>query len=150
MGQARKSAITLLTMAFVVLPVAGCGGGNDNNKSSSATTTTQTTTTNATTTGGGGGGKTNLKIAADPSGAFKFDKSSLTAKAGTVTITMDNPSPIDHAVSIEGNGVDENGNTVGKGGVSKVSAKLSPGTYEFFCPVDGHRQAGMKGTLTVN
>jgi uncharacterized cupredoxin-like copper-binding protein len=26
---------------------------------------------------------------------------------------------------------------------------LKPGTYEFYCPVPGHEQAGMKGTLTV-
>jgi uncharacterized cupredoxin-like copper-binding protein len=41
------------------------------------------------------------------------------------------------------------GNTVSKGGVSTVSANLKPGKYEFYCPVDGHKQAGMKGTLTI-
>jgi uncharacterized cupredoxin-like copper-binding protein len=31
-----------------------------------------------------------------------------------------------------------------------VTANLKPGTYEFYCSVPGHEQAGMKGTLTVS
>ena len=91
----------------------------------------------------------NLTLSADPSGALKFTKSKLTAKSGKVTIKMDNPSPVQHSVAIEGTGVDVKGSTVSKGGVSTVSANLKPGKYTFYCPVDGHRQAGMQGTLTV-
>src|SRR4029079_4920748 len=101
----------------------------------------------ATTTPAGGGAST-LKVDADPSGALKFTKSSLTAKAGKVTITMDNPSPVEHGIGVKGSGVQQVGNNVGKGGVSTVTANLKAGTYEFYCPVDGHEQAGMKGTLT--
>ncbi len=37
-----------------------------------------------------------------------------------------------------------------KGGAdSKFTADLKPGTYSFYCSVDGHRQAGMEGKLTV-
>ena len=36
-----------------------------------------------------------------------------------------------------------------KGGESTVSIELPAGEYEFYCPVSGHEQAGMKGTLTV-
>ena len=31
-----------------------------------------------------------------------------------------------------------------------MTANLKPGKYEFYCPVDGHKAAGMKGTLTVS
>jgi plastocyanin len=132
----------LLVLAMVA--VAGCGGGDE--KSSSSDTATPTAT--ATEAASGGGGGENIALAADPS-ALKFDKTSLSAKAGKVTLTMDNPSDIPHAVSIEGNGVDVDGKTVGKGGKSVASADLKPGSYEFYCPVDGHKAAGMEGKLTV-
>jgi plastocyanin len=91
-----------------------------------------------------------LELSADPTGQLKFDKDSLQAKAGEVTITLSNPSPVPHNVSLEGGGVDEEGKTVGKGGTSTISADLKPGNYTFYCSVPGHRQAGMEGTLTVH
>jgi plastocyanin len=89
-----------------------------------------------------------LSISADKS-KLKFNKTSLTAKHGKVTIRMANPSSLPHAVSIEGKGLDKKGKTVQKGGTSTVSATIKKGKYTFYCPVDGHRAAGMKGTLTV-
>jgi plastocyanin len=97
----------------------------------------------------GGGGATTLKLAADPNGAPKFDKTSLTAEPGSVTIDMDNPSEVPHAVEIEGQGVEEEGEVVEKGGVSTVTADLEPGEYEYYCPVGNHAAEGMTGTLTV-
>jgi plastocyanin len=130
-----------------VLFVVGCGGSN---KSSSNTAASSAPAAPAATTpaSSGGGGET-LKLSADPS-QLKFDKSTLSAKAGSVTITMDNPSSLPHAVAVEGNGVDKDGQTVQKGGKSTITVDLKPGTYTFYCPVDGHRAAGMKGTLKVS
>jgi uncharacterized cupredoxin-like copper-binding protein len=142
-----------LCAALATLAVAGCGSddksSSDTGGAASSDTTAQKAPKPAPAPAGGGGASTNLKLAADESGQLKFDKSSLSAKAGNVTITMDNPSPVQHAVAIEGNGLDKDGNTVGMGGVSKVTATLKPGKYEFYCPVDGHKAAGMKGELTV-
>ena len=43
-----------------------------------------------------------------------------------------------------------NGETVGEGEKSTAGpVELKAGEYEFYCPVDGHEAAGMKGTLTV-
>jgi plastocyanin len=96
----------------------------------------------------GPGGST-LRLSADPGGELRFDRRSLEARAGQVTVVMDNPSSLQHNVSIEGRGVDQEGETVGKGGRSTVRAELRPGRYDFYCSVPGHRQGGMEGTLTV-
>jgi plastocyanin len=143
----KPNRIYLALALVAVLAVAGCGGGGKKSNTTSSAPAATTPTTSSTPSSGGGG--ENLKLSADPSGALKFDKSSLSAKAGNVTITMDNPSSIAHGVSIEGNGVSKTGKIVNQGGVSTLSASLKPGKYTFFCPVPGHRQAGMQGTLTV-
>ncbi|HEY7453832.1 MAG TPA: cupredoxin domain-containing protein [Thermoleophilaceae bacterium] len=146
----RALSLILLLCAFAI-PIAGCGDDDDDGGGGGGADTGASTAaeTESQDTGGGGGAGETLKISADPGGALKFDKSSLTAKAGKVTIEMDNPSDLPHAVEIEGNGVEVAGETVMKDGVSKATADLKPGEYEFYCPVGNHRDAGMEGTLTV-
>jgi plastocyanin len=128
--------ITIFSL-IAVFAAVGCGGSSNSSSS----------TGSAATTSSGGGGGTQLALAADAS-QLKFDKSQLNAPAGKVTITMTNPSPLQHDVSIKG-GVNVQGNVVGQGGKSVASADLKPGQYTFYCSVDGHEAAGMTGTLTV-
>ena len=90
-----------------------------------------------------------LQIDADPNGQLKFLASSASAKAGKVTLRMKNASSVPHDIAIRGSGVNQVGPVVSGGRVSTVSATLKPGTYTFYCSVDGHEAAGMKGTLTV-
>jgi uncharacterized cupredoxin-like copper-binding protein len=99
---------------------------------------------------GAASGKT-LKLSADAGGKLKYNKSKLTTTHGNVTLVMMNPSGSGkpHAIAIQGHGIDKDGTTVSPGGTSKVSANLKKGTYAFYCPVDGHKAAGMKGTLVV-
>ena len=148
----RAFSLIAVLCAFAI-PIAGCGGDDDSSSSSSSDNSSGGASSNTTSSSGGAttGGGTVLKIAADPNGALKFDKTSLSAKAGNVTIVMTNTSSVPHAVEIEGGGIEKKGAVVTSGGsVSRVTAKLKPGKYEFYCPVDGHKAAGMKGTLTVS
>ncbi|MGI8430631.1 MAG: plastocyanin/azurin family copper-binding protein [Solirubrobacteraceae bacterium] len=90
-----------------------------------------------------------LEIDADPTGQLKYLASSASAKSGAVTLQMKNMSSVPHDIAITGGGQNQLGAVVTGGGVSKVTATLKPGKYTFYCSVDGHRAAGMLGTLTV-
>jgi uncharacterized cupredoxin-like copper-binding protein len=133
-----RHALALLILPAVLL-AAACGGSSSGGSSSSAS---------PPATSSAGGGQT-IDIPISSSG-FSFTKSSVTAKAGTVTLKAMNPQSLAHDISIKGNGVDVQGKQVSNGGTSTVTANLTPGTYEFYCSVPGHEQAGMKGTLTVS
>jgi plastocyanin len=90
-----------------------------------------------------------LDIPADPGGSTAYQFADATANAGQVTIRSKNDSSVDHDIALEGNGVNEKGDVVKDGGTSEFQVNLKAGEYTFFCSVDGHRQAGMEGKLTV-
>lgn len=146
----------------LALALAACGSSSSGDSSTgssagsggaygSATTKAAATTTSSAAAPAAGGAST-VKLSADPDGALAFVPTTLTAKAGKVTLDMANPSSsgLQHAIAIEGGGVDKDGAVVQPGGSSKVTVTLKPGTYEFYCPVPGHKAAGMKGTITVS
>jgi plastocyanin len=86
---------------------------------------------------------------APSNGDLRFNHKRMTVLAGKVRLRLRNHSSVPHAIAIEGHGVDKKGRTVGKDGISRVTVRLKPGRYTFYCPVDGHRAAGMKGVLVV-
>jgi plastocyanin len=95
-----------------------------------------------------GGAATTLKLAAEPS-ELAFDTTSLSAKAGKVTIDFTNPSPLGHNVAIEEGGKSLAQSETISSGKTSISVDLAPGSYTFLCTVPGHAEAGMEGTLTV-
>ena len=139
------TAIAALVLTGAVA-LAGCGGGGGGDKTPSSSGASSGGGSSSSSSGGGGG--QTLKLAADPNGKLAYDKTTLNAKAGNVTIDFSNSSGIPHAVAIQGQGVQKSGSTINSGS-NTLALNLKPGKYEFYCPVDGHRQAGMEGTLTV-
>src|SRR5688572_2303703 len=103
---------TLTTLlAVLVLALAGCGGDDDENGGSgSAATATPTTesTPEATPeetpedTGGSSGGGETVEVASPEDGGLVFEPDALTAQAGEIEITYDNPSTVPHAFAIDG------------------------------------------------
>jgi plastocyanin len=136
-------------LAACALAAAGCGDDDDSDNGGGGGDG------GGASAGGGGGGEeaasgggSQLKLGADPGGALEFTKTSLSTKPGTVTIAFDNPSQVPHAVEVEGNGVEEESETITDGS-TKLTVDLEAGEYRFYCPVGNHEQAGMVGTLTV-
>ena len=91
-----------------------------------------------------------LALAASTSGQLAFDAKQLSAKAGSVTVTFTNASPIEHDVTIAEGAKVLGATPIFVGGSRKLTLRLKPGTYTFYCSVPGHRQAGMEGTLHVS
>jgi len=150
-----RAVVPVLVLGAALLALAGCGGSS--NSSSSSTASTAATGTSPSTTAStpassspAGASSGAVKLAADPEGQLKYDTTSLTAKAGKVSIEFTNMSPLEHNVTVESS----SGSSVGatptfKGGAKTLSVDLKAGTYKFYCSVPGHRQAGMEGTITV-
>jgi uncharacterized cupredoxin-like copper-binding protein len=139
----RRFAALLAIGAAVAVPVVGCGGSSDDNSTSNAATQASTTGGAAAT---GAGGTVNL-TASD----FKFDPSDPSVSSGQVTFNLKNDGQTTHSLEIEDvNGQDqelEGDVSPGQSGTLKVN--LPPGKYEFYCPVDDHKEMGMEGEITV-
>jgi plastocyanin len=110
----------------------------------------QTTTPAATTTTGPAqGGEQTVNVSSPADGTPAFEPSKLTAKAGTVTIDYENPSPAPHSIAIEAGGKTLDESETATDTTLTASADLKPGRFVYYCTVPGHREAGMEGTLTV-
>jgi uncharacterized cupredoxin-like copper-binding protein len=98
-------------------------------------------------TGSTASGKSISLAAAD----FSFDPSKIQIdQAGTYTIQLTNNGGTGHALEVEGQGIEEKTNVINPGDTTQLTVQITkPGTYEFYCPVDGHRAKGMEGTLTL-
>jgi plastocyanin len=149
----RKLAAVALSLGALVL--AGCGSSSSGTTASTASTagspaastpaTTSTSSSSSSTAPSG-----SLSLAANPEGQLAYNKKTLTASAGKVTIDFTNSSPLDHNMTIESSSHKIIGATpTFQGGTKPLTVELKPGTYKFFCSVPGHRMAGMEGTLTV-
>jgi plastocyanin len=166
-GAAQKMrsmpVVSILALAVGLLVFAGCGSSSSSSSSAAsapaspattATATTTETTSSATSstpaTAPAGAASSSLSLEANPEGQLKYNTTSLSAKAGKVSIAFANMSPLGHNVTV----ASASGAVVGatptfQGGSKTLALNLKPGVYKFYCTVPGHRQAGMEGTLTV-
>jgi len=83
---------------------------------------------------------------------YRITPATLSLDAGIYTFSAINNGTISHALELTGHGID--GHTpdlaFAPGHTEGFTVTLKPGTYQFFCPIDGHRGLGMQGTLVVH
>ena len=119
----------LLLLAVVLL--AGCGSDDSNDQAAGDTT----------------GVEGSVELTATE---YKFDPSTVElAKSGEMTFTLVNDGQETHALEIEGQGIEEESDEIDGGATTALTVDLKPGEYEFYCPLDRHREKGMEGTLVV-
>ena len=142
--------VPVLVATAAAVAFAGCGGSSSSSPSAAvpaaaAQASTTTTSNTASTTAGP------VMVASPADGSLVYDPKQLTAAAGTLRITYDNPSPVPHNIVLQ----DASGKTVGSkitpfaNGSRALTATVKAGVYTYYCSVPGHREAGMVGTLKV-
>jgi uncharacterized cupredoxin-like copper-binding protein len=152
------------TAAVVLaLALAGCGGDSDTSSAPQTTTagvpatTPAPTTTSATTpapetttpsaTPSADGQATRVTVTESD---YKIQFSPTVSKPGTYAFVVKNAGQATHALEIEGPGLDERrSDTISSGASTTLTVTLQKGSYEVYCPVDGHRGLGMETEITV-
>jgi uncharacterized cupredoxin-like copper-binding protein len=103
---------------------------------------------------GGGGGKKTVTPTGAPT-TVKETEYALApgtikvSRAGTLKVVAKNAGKMEHALEIEGKGVEKRTPNIKPGKTATLTASLKPGSYQMYCPIDGHKQLGMKGTVSV-
>jgi uncharacterized cupredoxin-like copper-binding protein len=139
----RVQHLSIAVLAAGALAVAGCG--SDDNKSSDNSGGSSSSKQSAPAPSGGG---STVDLSATE---FKFDpKDPSVKKTGTVTFTVKNDGQTTHALEVEGPGEEKKTGNIEPGKSATLKVDISKaGSYEFYCPVDGHKQQGMTGEVKV-
>jgi plastocyanin len=141
------SVLSALILGVGLLVLTACGSSSSTTSTSPTTTKTSAPATTPPATSGAG---QHLSLEANPEGQLKYTTTSLTAKAGGVSIDFTNKAPLSHNLTVASSSGEVLGATpTFTGGSKSLSLTLKAGTYKFYCTVPGHRAAGMEGTLTV-
>ena len=127
------SLVALPVTVAALMFASGCGGDDDKTASGGSSPSA--------------GGQTVSVSETD----YELDPSDPTVQPGTVSFRVTNDGGDDHNLEVEGpEGEEELEQDIGPGESDTLTVDLSkPGRYEFYCPVDGHRDLGMEGEITV-
>lgn len=132
MLNSHRVAITLASGLVVAVALAACGGGG----------------TGASPAAGSqppAGGAADVTVTATE---FAFDPDALNFATGSsTTVELTNGGTVEHDFTIDALDVKIYAN-VGETATGTVGP-VEAGTYEFYCSIPGHREAGMVGEITV-
>ena len=124
-----------LIATAAALFVSACGGGDSEPAAQEAATTNS-------------GSAQTIEIDATD---FAFTPSTIAIDApGTYTFVVTNSGQAPHALEIDGHGIEEETDTIEAGGKAELTVEITEaGEYEIYCPVAGHRDMGMEGTVNA-
>jgi len=155
----RSRTFAAVSVVVAMLAAAACGDDDpildeaqrealsEQSKTATAGTAGDQTPT-APVTRPGGRSERVIEIPAAEQG-LAFAKQRVATQAGVVTLSMPNPADLQHNIAVD-QPERQQGDIVGKGGVSEITVDFPAGEYEYYCSVPGHREGGMVGTLVVN
>jgi len=130
--------LALLAPFAVAAVIAGCG-------SSSSSSSSSASSSNSAATSSVGGQLTLSET------EFKITPANPTvAHTGTITITVKNNGAVTHALSVQTPSGTVSTPHIAPGATATLKVNVTKaGRYTFFCPIPGHRAAGMQGVLIV-
>ncbi len=120
----RRTFLPLATALALGVSVAACGGSDD---------------------GASGCTPADAELAVGALDTLKFDEEAYEADAGCIEVTYTNEGRQAHTLLVKG----KSGFKLSVGDTDTGNVELPAGTYELFCDIAGHEQAGMKADLTV-
>jgi len=163
----KRLTVVLTAVAGLSMFLVACSSSDEETTDAAATTEAVAATAAATTAAAEGTAAAPAAAASTAAVEFadiKYSVTELTAAAGQpLEIALTNAGVLEHDFSIDK--IAGEATVDGKSAASgdwAVHVSLAPGgaatlvltpseagTYEFYCSVLGHKEAGMKGTLTV-
>ncbi|MFG3345032.1 plastocyanin/azurin family copper-binding protein [Streptomyces sp. NPDC048018] len=131
----NRVALGLAAGALTAL-LAACGDDGGNGGGTTTPPPSPTTTTAAT------------RVDADLAD-YRITLSRQSFEPGAYHFVVKNTGQQTHALEIEGSGGENRTTTLGPGESDTLNVTLKSGTYTLSCPVDGHKDLGMKTQITV-
>ncbi|HJQ48705.1 MAG TPA: hypothetical protein VJ870_20625 [Amycolatopsis sp.] len=127
-----RGGAAALAIGALALVAAACGGGSPSSPATTAPAAAGTAVTAMMTD-------------------YHIALSQPTFAPGTYTFTAVNSGSTPHALEINGPGVTDQRTpgTIAPGRSATLTVTLGAGSYELWCPVDGHKDLGMDLTVTT-
>ena len=142
-----RQPLALMALAAIGLLPAACGSSGSSS-ASGVSSSPASSASAMTSTGGASMSGRSVKVSETE---FMISLPMTTFTPGPYTFSITNKGTITHALEIDGPGVpDRTSGTLSPGASTSMTVTLRKGSYDVYCPVDGHKARGMQTKITVH